>query len=107
MDTPNDWEEWAPAIALLREAQERFVDVVFAPDVDSEGEPNGWTISALVLGFPELQQDDYFPAIRLSSAFDLPTACVAAMKPLAEVRDQINASLEREEEKKRRRASTE
>lgn len=106
MDTPNDWEEWAPAIALLREAADLFMDVVFAPDCDKEGNRNGWTISAYVVGFTELYEDPYCPTVQLSSAFDLPTACVAAMKPLAEVRDRVDACLDRDDEKERTRSST-
>jgi hypothetical protein len=77
--------------ALLEEAQELGIGVLFEPDIDDDGNPNGWTVTGVIFGFPWIEQQDGFPGERLSSAYDLETAVAAALKPLR----QMSASYDR------------
>lgn len=101
MDAPSDWQEWAPAIALLKEAKQYGVEIVFSPDF-KDGQDNGWTIFGLARGFPAMHENPYFPGVQLSSAYDLETACNAALKPLIELSDQLDAAIARRQAEEQR-----
>lgn len=82
--------------ALLEEAKEYGIGLLFEPDLDEEGNESGWTISYVIHGWPAVQgQTADFPGDRLASAYDLETAVAAAIKPLKEMGESYRRYLER------------
>jgi hypothetical protein len=81
-------------LALLREAQEHGIGLAFEPDLDAAGEDAGWTISYIIHDWPAVTSQSGFPGDRLASAYDLETACAAALKPLREMGDSYRRHLE-------------
>lgn len=70
-------------LALLREAREYGIGLMFEPDFDDDGNDSGWTINYVIHGWPAVQgQTADWPGDLLSSAYDLETAAAAALKPL-------------------------
>lgn len=73
-------------LALLSEAREHGIGLMFEPDIDRDGNDAGWTINYVIHGWPAVQgQTADWPGDRLSSAYDLETAAAAALKPLKEM----------------------
>lgn len=66
------------ALALLKEAAEHGVGVAFIPDAD------GWEVVHVGLDWPAHSEREEYVG-RLSYAYDLETACAAALRPLKEL----------------------
>ncbi len=93
MTRPQD-DTGREVYALLAEAKRYGIGILIEPDLDAEGEDNGWTIGYMIHEWPAAQGlgEDY-PGDRLSSAYDLETGVAAAMKPLKEIGDQYHRYL--------------
>jgi hypothetical protein len=72
-------------IKPLEEAREYGIAIMFEPDLDENGDEAGWTINYVIHDWPAAQGQTDWPGDRLSSAYDLETACAAARKPLHEL----------------------
>lgn len=82
---PDEQRTANHVIALLRESHEQGVGIAFLPDIDGDGNDTGWTIMYIIEDWPAVERQDGFPGDRLSAAYDLETACAAALKPLKEI----------------------
>lgn len=82
----EETEQRRDVYALLEEARQHRIGLMFEPDVDANGNDAGWTINYVIHDWPAVQgQSADWPGDRLSSAYGLETACAAAMKPLREL----------------------